>query len=54
MERSEYRDDDGSRGLMEGKSPARHPLCGIKTNRIVSDDRKRNWGESRSLTPTAA
>jgi hypothetical protein len=39
---------------MEGKSPARHPLWGIKPNRIVSDDRKRNRLESRSLTPSAA
>lgn len=41
------------RGLMEGKSPAPHPLCGIKPNRIVSDDRKRNRLESLSLTPSA-
>ena len=28
--------------------------CGIKPNRIVSDYRKRNRLESRSLTPSAA
>lgn len=54
IERSEYRDYDGSRGLMKDKSPARHPLGGIKPNRVVSDDRKRNRRESRSWTPSAA
>jgi hypothetical protein len=38
---------------MEGKRPARHPLW-IKPNRVVSDDRKWNRLESRSLTPSAA